>query len=66
LTPVTKTDRLAKNKELIKRGNHKSALKYTAELHKTLEKEIQEGWVVPLPYNTFLAYKWWISSYWNG
>lgn len=59
LTPITREERLAKNQELIDRGNHKSALKYTEQLRHTLEKEIAQGWIVPLP----LAY---ISSLKNG
>ena len=52
-------DRLLKNQELILRGNHKSALKYTAELQKSLEKEIKQGWFIPFP----LSY---ISELQNG
>jgi hypothetical protein len=36
---------------LIERGNHKSAIKYAAELQKTLEKEVSQGWMIPLPLN---------------
>ncbi len=57
--PISTPDRLAKNKELIHRGNHKSALKYSGELRLTLEKEIAQGWIIPLP----LSY---ISSLRNG
>jgi hypothetical protein len=30
-------------------GNHKSAQKYDAELGVTLEKEVQQGWMFPIP-----------------
>jgi hypothetical protein len=43
LTPISDSDRRAKNRELIERGKHKSALKYTEELQKTLEKEAKQG-----------------------
>jgi hypothetical protein len=59
LSPITKDDRLAKNKELVSRGNHRSAVKYTEELRKTLENEVVQGWVVPLPLD-------YISSLKNG
>jgi hypothetical protein len=39
LSPITKEDRVAKKQELVSRGNHKSAVKYTEELQKTLEKD---------------------------
>lgn len=38
-----------KNKEMIGRGNHKSALKYTEELELSLKEEIKQGWIIPLP-----------------
>jgi hypothetical protein len=59
LSPITKEDRLAKNKELVARGNHRSAEKYTEELRKTLEIEVAQGWMVPLPLD-------YISSLKNG
>jgi len=59
ILPISTPDRLAKNKELIHRGNHKSALKYSGELRLTLKKEIAQGWIIPLP----LSY---ISSLRNG
>jgi hypothetical protein len=43
LSPITKEDRVAKKQELVSRGNHKSAVKYTEELQKTLEKEVAQG-----------------------
>jgi hypothetical protein len=49
LRPIPHEDRLAKNRELIERGNHKSAVKYTAEFQKTVEKEVSQGWMIPLP-----------------
>jgi hypothetical protein len=51
LRPISQHDRLCKYKELVERGNHKSALKYSSELSITLEKEIQQGWMFPLPLN---------------
>jgi hypothetical protein len=42
-------DRIAKNNEFIKRGNHKSALKYNVVYHEIIQQEIQRGWMVPLP-----------------
>jgi len=59
LLPINKNDRPAKNKELIERGNHKSALKYNSELKEVLKKEVKQGWMIPLP----LTY---ISSLRNG
>jgi hypothetical protein len=59
LSPITKEDRLAKNKELVSRGNQRSAVKYTEELRKTLENKVAQGWVVPLPLD-------YISSLKNG
>ena len=59
LSPITKEDRLAKNKELVSRGNHRSAVKYTEELQKTLENEVAQGWMMPLPLD-------YISSLKNG
>jgi len=49
LDQITTSDRLAKNEELIARGNHKSAKKYVSDLASTLEKEVQQGWMIPLP-----------------
>jgi len=46
---ISEKDRLAKNKEFATRGNHKSAKIYDAELHKTIEKELKQGWMFPLP-----------------
>jgi hypothetical protein len=46
---ISNQDRRTKNKELIDRGNHKSALKYSDELQTTLEKEVEQGWMFPLP-----------------
>jgi len=59
LLPISKSDRQAKNKELSERGNHMSALKYNSELKEILEKEVKQGWMIPLP----LTY---ISSLRNG
>ena len=49
LSEISESDRIAKNAELISRGNHKSALKYETELHQTLIKEVAQGWMVPFP-----------------
>jgi hypothetical protein len=46
---ISEKDRLAKNKEFATRGNHKSAKIYDAELHKTIKKELKQGWMFPLP-----------------
>jgi hypothetical protein len=49
LTPIEESDRLQKNEEFIARGNHKSANKYLAILKDTLEKEVKQGWMIPVP-----------------
>jgi len=49
LTPISHYERIQKNEELILRGNHKSALKYHADLGKTLINEVSQGWMFPLP-----------------
>jgi len=49
LDPLPNKDRIAKNDEFIRRGNHKSAKLYEEELHKTITREIQWGWMLPLP-----------------
>jgi hypothetical protein len=59
VSPISNRERLAKNQDLIARGNHKSALKYTDKLEKTLEKEIAKGWVVPLPLNYVSSLEKW-------
>jgi hypothetical protein len=46
---ISETDRLAKNKEFATRGNHKSAITYDVELQKTIQKELKQGWMFPLP-----------------
>jgi hypothetical protein len=46
---ITEKDRLAKNKEFATRGNHKSAKICDAELRKTIEKELRQRWMFPLP-----------------
>ncbi len=50
-------DRIAKNSEFITRGNHKSAKKYDSELCKTIEKELKQGWMFPLPLNYISSLK---------
>ena len=50
--PVSKLNdntRKAKNSELLSRGNHKSASTYSDFLRTSLEKEITQGWMIPLP-----------------
>jgi hypothetical protein len=49
LHDISNADRVAKNKEFIRRGNHKSAIKYEEVFLNTITKEIQQGWMVPLP-----------------
>ncbi len=49
LRPLSNADRIAKNQEFIIRGNHKSALQYESEFLKTIESEIKQGWMIPLP-----------------
>ncbi len=50
--PVTSIDeatQIAKNNELITRGNHASALAYSNILDASLDKEFKQGWMIPLP-----------------
>jgi hypothetical protein len=49
LTSIDESDRLQKNEEFIVRGNHKSANKYLAILKDTLDKEANQGWMIPVP-----------------
>jgi hypothetical protein len=49
LEPITKGDRVQKNNEFISRGNHKSANTYLNILKGTLEKEVSQGWMIPVP-----------------
>jgi hypothetical protein len=49
LLPISNVDRIAKNKEFIARGNHKSAVKYEKELMDIIKSEIKQGWMIPLP-----------------
>jgi len=49
LEPITKGDRVKKNNEFISRGNHKSANTYLNILKGTLEKEVSQGWMIPIP-----------------
>ena len=67
LSSITQKDRYLKNQELILRGNHKSAIKYSEELQKTLEKEVTQGWVVPLPLDYISSLKnGELAPCWNG
>jgi hypothetical protein len=49
LRSITDEDRVKKNSELIKRGNHKSAEKHNEQLQTILIKEVTQGWMVPIP-----------------
>ncbi len=49
ITRYLKCRPCGKNKEFIRRGNHKSAIKYEEVFLNTITKEIQQGWMVPLP-----------------
>jgi hypothetical protein len=49
LAPLPNENRLEKNNEFIKRGNHKSAIKYETELQKIITQEVSQGWMLPLP-----------------
>jgi hypothetical protein len=49
LLAVSETDRKMKNIEFIKRGNHKSAVKYHSVLRDIIQKEVHQGWMVPIP-----------------
>jgi hypothetical protein len=57
LDAMSEKDRVAKNSEFITRGNHKSAKKYDSELCKTIEKELKQGWMFPLPLNYISSLK---------
>jgi hypothetical protein len=43
LLPISNENRVSKNNEFIIRGNHKSAVKYEAELLKTIQSELKDG-----------------------
>ena len=50
--PVSRLDeevRQAKNSELLLRGNHKSASTHREFLSTSLAKEVNQGWMIPLP-----------------
>jgi hypothetical protein len=49
LQHVLTHDHLAKNNELILRGNNKSALKCKSEYAKIVETNVIQGWMLPLP-----------------
>jgi hypothetical protein len=49
LSPISDENRKAKNSELIQRGNHQSALKHIKILSDTLLKEVNQGWIIPIP-----------------
>ncbi len=49
LTNISETDRKAKNIEFIKWGNHKSAITNQTVLRDIIQKEVQQGWMIPIP-----------------
>jgi hypothetical protein len=49
LTPIENTERVQKNNEFIIRGNHKSANTYLNTLKEILEKDVNQGWMIPIP-----------------
>ncbi len=49
LEPLPNDVRIAKNREFIARGNHKSAIKYEDEFSKIILSEVNQGWMIPLP-----------------
>lgn len=49
LTPIEDSERKQKNKIFIARGNHKSANTYLHVLKDILEKEVKQGWMIPIP-----------------
>ncbi len=49
LLPLPNDVRIAKNREFITRGNHKSAITYEEEFTKIILSEVSQGWTIPLP-----------------
>jgi hypothetical protein len=49
LQELPESDCIAKNKEFITRGKHKSALTYDDVYQEIIKQEIQRGWMLPLP-----------------
>jgi hypothetical protein len=49
LHDLSNADKVAKNQEFMQRGNHKSALTHEDVFLTTITKEIQQGWMAPLP-----------------
>jgi hypothetical protein len=49
LRPIDSHTRKARNKELLERGNHQSAITHDSILQLTLQKEVQQGWMLPIP-----------------
>jgi hypothetical protein len=45
----SETDQKAKNDEFIKRGNHKSAITHHTILRDIIQKEVRQGWMIPIP-----------------
>jgi hypothetical protein len=49
LTTLLELDRLAKNIEFIKRGNHKSAITHLSVLHDIIQNKVKQGWMIHVP-----------------
>jgi hypothetical protein len=49
LLQIADKDRVAKNKELVTRGNHKSAVVHGTALLDIINKEVAQGWMIPIP-----------------
>jgi hypothetical protein len=49
LQPINTDIRKAKNSELLERGNHQSATIHDSILQLTLQKEVEQGWMLPIP-----------------
>jgi len=49
LSPISEEDRKAKNLEFIARGNHKSAVTNQNVLKSIIDKEVSQGWMIPIP-----------------
>jgi hypothetical protein len=49
LLPISEPDRKAKNDKFIKRGNPKSAITHHSVLRDIIQKEVRQGWMIPIP-----------------
>ncbi len=49
LSPISEEDRKTKNLEFIARGNHKSAITHHNVLRSIIDKEVKQGWMIPIP-----------------